>query len=140
MPHQQIHGCARLPQNIAKEIALFAAEAIHHLPQRLQAGGCLDAKPGLFGEIAVFRSPAGKGLRVVSPLAGVDQFLFFFQRAAYRIVKGDELLGINALSSVSSASRSCFRPCISARAVVGGTEVITFKTTLKSSGSGKGWG
>ena len=89
---QQIQRAARLPQNIAEEIALFAANLVHNFPQRCQAGRGFDRTARLFRIIAVLGPPAGKRLRVVAPVAGVHQLLFFFQRITYRVVKADQFL------------------------------------------------
>ena len=61
---QQIQRAARLPQNIAEEIALFAANLVHNFPQRCRAGRGFDRTARLFRIIAVLGPPAGKRLRV----------------------------------------------------------------------------
>jgi hypothetical protein len=46
---QQVHRPADLPQNIAKEVTLFAADLVDHLPQRRRAGGVLTVQPACLG-------------------------------------------------------------------------------------------
>ncbi|MOA39390.1 hypothetical protein D3C78_1611670 [compost metagenome] len=76
--HQQIQHAARLPEDIAKEIALFAANLIDHFPESFETGASFHRESRLFGVITVLRTPAGKGLRVITPVAGIHQLLFFF--------------------------------------------------------------
>ena len=78
MADQQVHRPADLPQNIAKEVTLFAADLIDHLPQRRRAGMGADRTTGLFRVVAILRPPAGKRLGVIAPVAGVGELLFLF--------------------------------------------------------------
>ena len=111
----------RVFQKIAEEITFFAANLVHHFPQRLKAGRGFTVQPACLDNN---RTPAASGQRPArhNPSRWSYQLLFFFQRIAYRVVKPDQILRIQARSARSSASRSCFSPLNQrALAVVGGT-------------------
>ena len=56
--HQQIHRSACLPENIAEEITLFAADLVHHLPQRCRWPRFSPCSPPVSGNN---RTPAASG-------------------------------------------------------------------------------
>ena len=92
MADQQVHRTTGFPQQIAEKIPLFTTDLVNDLPQGLAARLGGDGAASLFRKVAVLRSPAGESLGVVAPVAGVYQLLFFFQRAANRLIEGDQRL------------------------------------------------